>query len=98
MTSVVNRRTFLAGTGTVLLAAPLAAEAQESITRTRVGFLGAESPSTNQHFLDAFRQGMREYGYVDGQNMTFEVRWAEGRSERFPELVGELVRLKPVSF
>ena len=92
---MIERRAFLAGTGAVLLAAPLAAEAQESITRTRVGFLGAESPSTNQHFLDAFRQGMREHGYVDGQNITFEVRWAEGRSERFPELVGELVRLKP---
>jgi putative ABC transport system substrate-binding protein len=38
---------------------------------------------------------MREHGYVDGQNITFEVRWAEGRSERFPELVGEVVRLKP---
>ena len=38
---------------------------------------------------------MREQGYVDGQNITVEARWAEGRSERFPELVGELVRLKP---
>jgi putative ABC transport system substrate-binding protein len=76
-------------------AAPLAAGARESITRTRIGFLGAESPSTNQHFLNAFRQGMREHGYVDGQSITFEARWAEGRSERFPELAGELIRLKP---
>jgi putative ABC transport system substrate-binding protein len=78
----------------LLLAAPLAAEAQGSIAHTRVAFLGAESASTNQHFLDAFRQGMRELGYVDGQNITLEERWAEGRSERFPELIGELVRLK----
>jgi ABC-type uncharacterized transport system substrate-binding protein len=91
----MERRTFLALLPGSLLAAPLVAEAQQSITRTRVGFLGAESPSTNQHFLDAFRQGMREHGYIDGQNITFEARWAEGRSERFPELVGELVRLKP---
>jgi putative tryptophan/tyrosine transport system substrate-binding protein len=46
------------------------------------------------HFLDAFRQGLREYGYVEGQNITLEARWAEGCSERFPELVDELVRLK----
>ena len=91
----MDRRTFLGFLGSGLLAVPLATEAQESMTRTRVGFLGAESPSTNQHFLDAFRQGMREHGYVEGQNITFEARWAEGRSERFPELVGELIRLKP---
>ena len=77
-----------------LLAMPLGVEAQESIARTRVAFLGAESGSTNRHFLDAFRQGLREHGYIEGQNLTLEERWAEGRSERFPELVGELVRLK----
>ena len=77
-----------------LLAAPLAAEAQESTQRTRVAFLGAESRSTNQHFLEAFRQGLREHGYVEGQNLTLEERWGEGRSERFPELIGELIRLK----
>ena len=54
-------------------------------------FLGAESRSTNQHFFDAFRQGMTEHGYIDGQNVILEQRWAEGRSERFPELVGELI-------
>jgi putative ABC transport system substrate-binding protein len=78
----------------LLLVTPLAAHAPASIPRTRVAFLGAESASTNQHFLDAFRQGLREHGYVDGQNLTLETRWAEGRSERFPELVAELVGLK----
>jgi putative ABC transport system substrate-binding protein len=78
-----------------LIFAPPAANAmQESPARPRVAFLGAESQSTNQHFLDAFRQGMREHGYVDGQNMILEARWADGRIERFPELVGELIRLK----
>jgi putative ABC transport system substrate-binding protein len=90
----MRRRAFLYGS-VAILAVPLAVEAQQSITRTRIGFLGAESPSTNRHFLDAFRQGLREHGYVDGQNVSFEARWAEGRSERFPELVGELIRLKP---
>ena len=75
--------------------ATLSVQAQESIPRTRIGFLGAESASTNQHFLDAFRQGLRDQGYVDGQNITLEARWAEGRSERFPELAGKLIRLKP---
>lgn len=90
----MNRRTFVCGMTLGALARPLAAEAQESTTRPRVAFLGAESSYTNQHFLDAFRQGMREHGYVDGQNMILEARWADGRSERFPELVGELIRLK----
>jgi ABC-type uncharacterized transport system substrate-binding protein len=76
------------------IATPLAAQAPESTPRTRVAFLGAESRSTNQHFLDAFRQGLREHGYVDGQNLTLEERWAEGRSELFPGLIGGLVRLK----
>src|SRR5262247_2055438 len=80
--------------GVVLFATVLDAHAQESNSRTRIAFLGAESPSTNQHFLDAFRQGLREHGYVDGQNLTIEARWAEGRSERFSELIGELVRIK----
>jgi putative tryptophan/tyrosine transport system substrate-binding protein len=79
----------------LVLAPHGAAQAQESTSRARVAFVGAESSSTNQHFLDAFRQGLGEHGYVDGQNIVLEARWADGRSERFPELVGELVRLKP---
>ena len=64
---------------------PLTVRAQQverSITRPRVAFLGAESRSTNEHFFDAFRQGMTEHGYIDGQNVILEQRWAEGRSER----------------
>ena len=71
-----------------------AQQAERSITRPRVAFLGAESRSTNQHFFDAFRQGMTEHGYIDSQNVILEQRWAEGRSERFPELVGKLIGLK----
>ena len=76
---------------------PLTARAQQAhgpIAHARIAFLGAELASTNQHFFDAFRQGMREHGYVDGQNVTLVERWAEGRSERFPELIGELLSLK----
>ena len=77
----------------LVLAAPLAAQAQPGKV-FRVGFLGAETASTNRHFLDAFRLGMRERGYVEGQNLTLEVRWAEGRSERFRDLTTELIGLK----
>ena len=93
----MRRRGFIALLGSGIAAWPLAASAQQaerSITRPRVAFLGAESRSTNQHFFDAFRQGMMEHGYVDGQNVILEQRWAEGRSERFPELVSELIGLK----
>ena len=54
------------------IATPLAAQAPESTPRTRVAFLGAESRSTNQHFLDAFRQELHEHSYVDSQNLTLE--------------------------
>jgi putative ABC transport system substrate-binding protein len=50
--------------------------------------------TTNQHFLDAFREGMAEHGYINRQNITLVDRWAEGRSERFPELIGDLIALR----
>jgi hypothetical protein len=77
------RRIGLAVVVVISVLATLDVQAQESIPRPRVAFLGAESASTNEHFLDAFRQGLREHGYVNGQNLTLEARWAEGRSERF---------------
>jgi putative ABC transport system substrate-binding protein len=93
----MRRRDFITLLGGAAAAWPLAARAQQAhglITSARIAFLGVESASTNQHFFDAFRQGMREYGYLDGQNVTFLERWAEGRSERFPEIIEELISLK----
>src|SRR5262249_46200147 len=92
----IRRREFIVTLGSAA-AWPFAAQAQQAhglITSARIAFLGAESASTNQHFFDAFRQGMREHGYVDGQNVTLLERWAEGRSERFPELIEDLISLK----
>ncbi len=77
-----------------LLAAPLAAEAQQPAKVPRNGFLVPRSPTDNAHLLEAFRHGLRELGYVEGQTIALETRWAEGRYERLPDLVADLVRLK----
>ncbi len=74
-----------------LLAAPLAAQAQEAARVYRVGFLSPGSPGPTIH---AFREGLREVGYVEGRSLIIEARFAEGRSERLPELVAEVIRLK----
>jgi putative tryptophan/tyrosine transport system substrate-binding protein len=92
----MDRRTFLGGTGAVLLAAPLAAEAQQAAGTPRVGFLSPSSlsdPRTARYF-QALVQGLRELGYVEGQNIAIEPRWAEGKYDRLPGLAVELVRLK----
>jgi putative tryptophan/tyrosine transport system substrate-binding protein len=77
-----------------LLAAPLTADAQQAGKMPRIGFLRATSPSDSPHLLDAFRQGLRELGWVEGQNIVIDYRFAEGRFDRLPDLAAELVRLK----
>jgi ABC-type uncharacterized transport system substrate-binding protein len=74
---------------------PLAAAAQTSSKVPRVGYVASSSPTgSSAHTFEAFRQGLRELGYVEGQTITVEVRWAEGHLEQVPELIAELVRLK----
>jgi putative ABC transport system substrate-binding protein len=75
----------------VVLAAPLVAEAQQKIPR--IGFLGL-NPGANPHLIEAFRQGLRDLGYVEGRNVVIEYRSAEGKLERLPALAAELVALK----
>jgi putative ABC transport system substrate-binding protein len=89
----MNRRTFLAGTGTVLLAPPLAAEAQQAAKVARIGFLSLNM-TPNRHLHEAFRQGLRDLGYVDGRNVVIEIRDADGKPERLPALAAELIALK----
>jgi len=60
----------------------------------RIGFLGAVTPEDFPHLDEGFRQGLREFGYVEGQNLIIEYRWAEGRAERLPALAAELVQLR----
>jgi len=90
----MERRTFIATSAMALLAAPPAAEAQQAGKVYRIGFLffGSRGPSRE---LDTFRQGLRELGYIEGQNIIIEYRFASGRAERLPELAAELARLKP---
>ena len=73
-----------------ILLVPLAADAQQAGKAPRVGFLEA----AGARFLESFRQGLRELGWVEGQNIVIEYRFGEGRFDRLPELAAELVRLK----
>jgi putative ABC transport system substrate-binding protein len=78
-----------------LLAAPLAAEAQQTGKVARIGLLGGSSPTSPEasHLWEAFFQGLRELGYVEGQNIAIERRYSEGRAERLPGLAATLARL-----
>ena len=92
---MTSRRTFLGTLALGIVAAPLAANAQQAGKIARIGYLGVSSPSLEPHLVEAFRQGLRELGYVEGQNLTIDYRWAEGQDDRLPSLAAELVRLKP---
>jgi putative ABC transport system substrate-binding protein len=90
----MNRRTFLCGLALGALGAPLASEAQPAAKIARIGYLGPVSPSAGARLLESFRQGLRELGYVEGQNILIDYRWAEGRPDRFPALAAELIQLR----
>jgi len=79
---------------TVVLTTAPPADAQQPKKVPRIGFLGSASPSTISTRIEAFRQGLRELGYVEGKNIVIEYRWAEGKIERLPDLAIELVRLQ----
>jgi ABC-type uncharacterized transport system substrate-binding protein len=92
---MMDRRAFVGTLGGGLLAASIAAGAQSTKKIYRIGFLEAGAAAVNLHFLKAFESGLRELGYVDGENVVIDARWAEGQAERFPKLLTELVALKP---
>src|SRR5215813_11328849 len=78
----------------LLVALCTSVEAQQQKKIPRIGFLSATSPSTISARTDAFRQGLRDLGYVEGKNIVIEWRYAEGKMDRLPDLASELVRLK----
>src|SRR6266566_4224582 len=90
---LLERRTFMALVSGGLLVAPLAAEAQQAAKIARIGYLALNS-GANPHLREAFRQGLRDLGYVEGRNVVIEYRDAEGKPERLPALAAELVALK----
>ena len=87
---MIRRREFITLLGGVAVAWPLTVRAQQSAMPV-VGFLEIRSPEMIIERLRAFRQGLREAGYVEGENLTIDYRWAE-QMEQLPELAGQLVR------
>ena len=89
-------KTLVAGTLALSLLLPAAVcQAQKSTPKVhRIGILMQTTPAAAAHIGEAFTEGLRELGHVQGRDVVFEYRWAEGRIERFPDLAGELVRIK----
>src|SRR5262245_3885557 len=89
----MDRRAFVAGTF-ALLAPPLAVEAQQSAKGHRIGLLVGSSESFVAPYIETFRQALRALGYVEGENIAIEYRYADGNYDRLPVLAADLVRLK----
>jgi putative tryptophan/tyrosine transport system substrate-binding protein len=94
MATHIRRRELIAALGGLPVVWPLAALAQQASKPPTIGFLGATTPAGGGQLLAAFVQRLRELGWVEGRNVAIEIRWGEGRSERFAEIAAEFVRLK----
>ncbi len=88
----ISRRQLVIGAA-ALLATPIEAHGQQARKVHRIGFLGSTSPKSHGAFVDAFRDGLRERGYVEGKNVIIEYRWAESDYGRLPALAADLIRL-----
>src|SRR6516165_9818651 len=91
MASYIERRKLLAALGGAATAWPLAARAQQPAMPV-VGLLYSQSPDTFADLRGFFRQGLKEAGFVEGENVTIAYRWAENQIDRLPALAAELVR------
>jgi putative ABC transport system substrate-binding protein len=87
----LRRRDFIALLGGVAAASPFAARAQHGGRIPRVGFMGNSTAALEANLIGSFRKGLREHGYEEGRNLEIVFRWAEGRYERFPALIADLI-------
>jgi ABC-type uncharacterized transport system substrate-binding protein len=90
-TTAVNAATL----AIALFAAPFVADAQPAGRTVTIGYLGNSSPTLESKLVEAFREGLRQLGYMEGRNLLIKFVWAEGQQERHPVLARELVRLTP---
>jgi putative ABC transport system substrate-binding protein len=90
----MKQRIFLPAVSVLLFAICVSAHAQQPKRIPRIGYFSARDRSANATRADAIRQGLRQLGYIEGQNIAIEYRYADGRRERFDGLISDLVRLK----
>jgi putative ABC transport system substrate-binding protein len=90
----MKRREFITLLGSAAAAWPLAARAQQPAKVPRIGFLGNSTEALEANLVGPFRDGLRDLGYEAGRNIVIEYRWAEGKYERFPTLIAELIASK----
>src|SRR5262249_61164065 len=88
----MRRREFITFVGGVILACPVVARSQQQPKLPVIGFLHYGSAKAYAHIVSAVRQGLRESGFIESQNVAVEYRWADGQYDRLPALAGELVQ------